>query len=52
MNEQELEDRIKKNLTKNLSINYKKTLGSYGSSDHIEIQLKLGDKIISETYID
>ena len=52
MNEQELEDRIEKYLTKNLRKKKKKTLGSYGSSDHIEIQLKLGDKIISETYID
>lgn len=52
MEVKEFEQRIKQYLEENLSIDTRNVGGDYGSKKSIEIQLKLADEVISETWID
>jgi hypothetical protein len=48
MNEQELDEYLKKNLRIEITTEY----GSFGSGDYHTIKLVLKDKVISEDWID
>ena len=52
MEKEEFEKKIKEYLKSKLSITAQEKGGVYGSRKYIEIQLKLDDEIISETWID
>ncbi|MFE8701136.1 hypothetical protein ACFYKX_11075 [Cytobacillus sp. FJAT-54145] len=51
MEQKEIEHIVKEYLKKHLSIDVEKKGGQYGSKSYIEIQLKLGNEVISETWI-
>lgn len=52
MNSKDFEKRINEYLKDKLSIDTRIVGGDYGSKKSIEIQLKLGNEVISTTWID
>lgn len=51
MEDKEFEKKVRDYLKANLSIDVNKIHGSYGSASYVKLELKLGEEVISEAYI-